>query len=279
MNQRGWKHFGTKSLPQNTYHSKERAITQKHVDRSWKARLLAGIFVSVGAMLTLLYHPFFSIQTVMIEGVESIPSATIKTVVERTLHGKQLSIIPRNNIFFLERSAIRAAVEEFLIPETITITPQWGKVLSIRITEYPIVVYWKEGSNKYSMNEKGFITEQIPNTYSIPKEGVIIIEDAARTVRIGSQILNSEQVVWLLRVTKLLKDQLNILPVAVIVSQTHSEIVQMRLERLDLTLTFNDTPEAQILRLKVLTDSKPALLTDTTRHTIDLRFGEKVYYH
>ena len=278
MNQRGWKHFGTRSLPKNTYYQKERAESKEYVGRTWPARVIASVFGVIAVALTLLYNPFFSLQTVSINGVHSVPPETIRTRVAETLNGRRWYIVPRNNIFFLDRGAIRSAIQEFLIPESIAITPEWGNILSIQINEFPVVLYWKEGNNRYSINQHGFITEQIPNSYIVPL-GSVIVEDAGRTMTIGGQVMDVQQVRWVLDSAKLLKDQFHLQPVSVVVSRTVPDIVEIRLEYITLTMTYNDTPQAQISRLKVLVDTKPALLTDKARHTIDLRFGEKVYYH
>ncbi len=278
MNQRGWKHFGVKTLPENTYYKAERDTTVEHADRSKKARILAVMFTVLAVTLTLIYHPFFSIQTISITGVSSIPVETIREAVEQTLVGNQWHVIPKNNIFFVNHTHINQAIEHYIIPKSTTITPEWGKILSVQIVEYPVVLYWKQGNERYSINERGVITEQIPKTYTIRTDAVVI-EDAGRTITIGSPIITNQQIQWLLNTSKLLRDQLQFVPKSVIVSNTHPDIVEIYFDHLKLILTFDDTPQAQISRFKVLVDSKPTLMTDTVRHSIDLRFGEKVYYH
>jgi len=280
MDQRGWKHYGTRSLPENTYYRQERQDTKDQTQRSTLAHALIGVFTLVGLMISVLYNPFFFIKTVRVTGVESLPPEVIEKNISTQLEGYRFGVVPRKNIFFIDRKKIEDSVKQFLIPQELSITAQWGNVLEVKIHEYPIVLYWRDGGTIYSMNELGYITEQIPNTHSISQGGVIV-EDSGRSVSIGKQILHPNQVQWLLAISEAVKQHIQIPIAKIIVSQTHPAIVDLTLnDTIDVVATIDDPPEPQILRLKALMDTKPSLMpaNQKQRHTIDLRFGEKIYY-
>ena len=280
MDQRGWKHYGTRSLPENTYYRQARQETQQHSQRSTFAHALIGVFALSGLVISVLYNPFFFIKAVRVTGVESLPPEIIEKNISAQLEGYRFGVVPRKNIFFIDRKKIEGGVKQFVIPEELTITAQWGNVLEVKIHEYPIVVYWRDGGTIYSMNELGYITEQIPNTHTV-SQGSVTVEDSGRAVGIGKQILNPNQVQWLLAISEAVKRHIQIPITKIVVSQTHPSIVDLTLNNtIDVVATVDDPPEPQILRLKALMDSKPSFIpaNQKQRHTIDLRFGEKIYY-
>lgn len=280
MDQRGWKHFGARSLPENIYYRQERQQTHEHSLRSTFARVLVGFFVISGLIISVLYNPLFFVKTVRVEGVTSLPSEMLEKNIFTQLEGNRFGVVPKKNIFFIERKKIEEKIKEFVIPKELLITAEWGNVLEVKIQEYPIVLYWRESATMYSMNELGYITEQIPNTHKISPES-ITVEDSARSVGIGKQILTANQVRWLLNASGAIKKHIQMPITKIIVSQTHPSIVNLTLNgTIDIVATIDDSPEPQILRFKALRDSKPSLIpaNQKQRHTIDLRFGEKIYY-
>ncbi len=274
MMRRGWKHYGQSAVSKNPYFSEINDRVAAQYSRTRYAQWLGGSFIVVGLMLGLFLHPAFRISTVSIRGIDPVFIPEIQKSIEQILNSHQYTIIPNNHYLFYPSTIIHNTIAQVIYAKQILINPQWGRVLAIDITPYPMVLFWKSGDALYAINHQGIITEQIPKIEQLTD--AIIIEDSAREVRIGQSIMSSQIVEWITQADSIVHAQLNQNIQYVFLSLNHPQIVQIQLKQLSLTFDINDPVEAQILRLKIFLGSKPSILNE--KHSIDLRFKEKIYY-
>ena len=171
--------------------------------------------------------------------------------------------------------AIEKALDQVIVTKKLTLHPEWGGRLRIHVEEYPTVFLWKQRDQYFAINRHGTITEQIPNDTALQSQ-VTILEDLGRTISVGQSIFNETQRNWFIDLFTQIDDILHQYAKSAVLSSTSAQIVQILIQRATVTFTTEEPAQPQILRLKVLIDSKPSLLTEP--RAIDLRFGEKIYY-
>jgi len=272
---RGWKHYGAGSVSKNPYYAEINDRIAVQSSRVQLAKWLGGFFLILGFGGIVFFHPTLRIRAVQITGVETVFVPQIQEAVTNILQQYRLKIFPNNHYLFYPEALLRNTIIQTIYAENISIKPQWGGVLAIDIQSYPTALFWKVGDTYYAINHQGFITEQIPKIDTI--QDAVIIEDSGRSPQIGTLITTTEVVNWVLEANTAIKTHLNQSIQGVYLSLNHPEIVQIQIKQLLITLNREDPAEAQILRLKIFLGSKPPIMIDE-KHTIDLRFKEKIYY-
>ena len=243
------------------------------------ALVLLAVFVVAAIFTTLIAHPVLKIQTIELEGLPSQTAQKIEDHLNEALNGRRMGIFPRKNVLFLDRRRIRSVITAEFIPDEIRITPQWGRKLLVAVIPFPTVFYWKDHTGMYSVNQKGIITEQIPNKKPL-QHTVTIGEDSARQVTLGKTILAQEEMEWTLSFMKEFQGVFNQTPSRLIFSVSHPEIVETEFMGSFITVSTREDPRLQILRLELIVKKAAAVGGGNAlnnRRRIDLRFGEKIY--
>ena len=278
MQKRGWRNYPPPAEG-NPYYREARAWNDKTQRRERTARVLLAGFVVAAIVTTLIAHPVLKIQTIELEGLPSQTAQKIEDHLNEALNGRRMGIFPRKNVLFLDRRRIRSVITAEFIPDEIRITPQWGRKLLVAVIPFPTVFYWKDHTGMYSVNQKGIITEQIPNKKPL-QHTVTIGEDSARQVTLGKTILAQEEMEWTLSFMKEFQGVFNQTPSRLIFSVSHPEIVETEFMGSFITVSTREDPRLQILRLELIV-KKAATVGGgnalNNRRRIDLRFGEKIY--
>ncbi len=275
MMRRGWKHYGPAAVSKNPYFSEMNDRITKQTNRVRFAQWLLGIFGVLGVGGVIMLHPALRMHTITITGVDAVFVPQIESSVSQILQQHRFKLLPNNHYLFYPEALLQNSIAQTIYAEHITIRPQWGGILTIAIQAYPTALFWKAGDRYFAINHQGIITEQIPKI-SNPNEAVVI-EDSARETHVGQSIIESKTVDWLILANTVIKNDLNQIIDRVYLSLNHPEIIQIQMKQLVVTLNSQDDVEAQILRLKIFLGSKPSIVDE--KHTIDLRFKEKIYYH
>ncbi len=273
MKHRGWKHFGSERVVENPYYHDIRSAVAQQSVRQRVAGYLLGGFGTITLMLIIFFHPILRIRSLSVSGAQRSFIPQVQQSVETILSKKQWGIVPNNHYFFYPKTEIEQAIQTIVYAQDINVSPQWGGILSIQITPYPITLYWHSQGQYYTVNKLGIITEQIPKI----EQASVIVEDIGRAVAIGKQIISADQVDWILGLVGGLNTSMSVQPDRLILSTTDPTIVQMNLYELQITFDMQQPVGPQILRFKVFLDSKPQSFRQE-RHFIDLRFKEKIYY-
>ncbi|MBI5135319.1 hypothetical protein HZA86_03765 [Candidatus Uhrbacteria bacterium] len=273
MNRRGWRHFGPERVIENPYYRDIRSAVREQTVRQRVAMGLLFVCVVVTVILILLFQPALQIRSVTIDGTQRSFVEPVRAAVTQTLSQKRWGIIPNSHYLFYPRTQIEQQIQSIVYAQDVRIVPQWRGKLQITITPYPITLYWQSKGNYFSVNRKGYITEQIPKI----EEWGTIVEDVGREAAIGTQIIQTGQVDQILEITDGLKKAFALQPGYVFLSSTDPDVIQVKLNDVLITFDMQSNVQAQILRFKIFVDSKGVGLLKE-RHFVDLRFKEKIYY-
>lgn len=131
--------------------SKKNPYKRKKQESKWKLYLLLS-FLCIVVFATLgigLFHSFFQIKTVNINGLERINKSEFRTSVQAIYNYKKLFVIPANNYFLFDKNEVKSILTNKYPIKSIKIKKDFPDTLNIEVQEKISTIIYDNGK-KYS---------------------------------------------------------------------------------------------------------------------------------
>ncbi|HTW96356.1 MAG TPA: cell division protein FtsQ/DivIB [Candidatus Methylomirabilis sp.] len=239
---------------------------------------LAAVIILALAAWFFIYAPFWQINKIIITGADAITTAEINQIASTQTNSREFLILPQNNLLLFNEKKFRFTVKNEFRLQKISIVKKWPSTLAIDIVEKPLTVIWEENNIYYYIDSDGYVTGQA-DSMAIKNEAVPLLINQSE-----KKILNS----------RIQADQIYLTAAAAIYIKFPQRFIDMNIESFSITdemntlkmqitagpqIIFDPTGDIdqQLDRLYVL---KTQMLKDgfNLKKSIDLRFGDKIYY-
>jgi cell division septal protein FtsQ len=240
------------------------------------------VLVSTG-LIFLLRMEVIQIREANIEGTNIISKEEIQNVVNNSLAGNILWLIPKTNtLIYSVKDLNNALVQQFPGISTLNINRVGFKKISIKLEERKPQVLWcrgGEGENVpdcYFVDSVGMVFAKAPffsgNVYFVYK-GLLNKEDP-----LGAQILDSQDFLAFESFIKQISNKLDLQIVSVEIKD-QGDLDLYLSSGLKIMLNKNISYDDMYNNIDVLLKSKElSSSTVNTLEYIDMRFGNKVYF-
>ncbi len=144
----------------------KKARRQKNI-RKFFASLSIFLFLFFYGFAVFLFHPYFKIKNISVEGNFYINSEKISSKVLDVINGKHFKMFPKSNFFLLpEEEIIKGVFEISARVENISLEKKFPDILKIKIQERKpssLFCVKNDGNDKCAfMDEEGFVFEESP---------------------------------------------------------------------------------------------------------------------
>lgn len=279
--------------------------------KKWRKRILISlaIFVLAGFFYFLFYSDFFKIQDIDIidisqgsenRGIASIaPSArslAMTTLVKQASDQKRFYIFSQNNIFILNKNQLEEKILTKYNFEELKIFKKLPNKLKIKIKEkLPFLILNYAGSHWF-LDREGRILEEVieekikENNLPLVSTGYSLTSSANPKIFIKQKIFTEERVDF---IKKIFLGLLSIIPSSwgerpegaidriswfIVPSQKEPKLIVKTSEGWEIYFDSLGDPKSQLQNLEIILKEKIKENRKNLKY-IDLRFGEKVYYH
>ncbi len=161
----------------------------------------------------LFFSPFLEVDSISVEGNNSIGSEEIIGKVNEVLDGKYLGYFSRRNFFLLSKNRINQKLQnDFSRLEVSSIERKFPRVVLIRVRERQPEMAWCSGGVCYLVDRDGLVYAGANATdEELNKDRfLILIDDNARPVEIRKTVISPEFIQYLKQVDALLADDLKL---------------------------------------------------------------------
>jgi hypothetical protein len=176
--------------------------------------LLFVVFLGVSFYMFFL-SPFLQIDTISVEGNESISADDIRQSAGKALQGSFLKYFSKSN-YFLEKNneVARKIKNDFNRIGKIEIQKKFPKTMLIKIDERQAELVWCSLGVCYLVDENGFVYSGANVTDSELKNSgsLVVIDDNARQVEIEKTVIGKDFVSYLKELNYILRDELQLEP-------------------------------------------------------------------
>lgn len=150
------------------FHWEKQAKNPFHIDTEpsvLKYRTLVSMCILsvIATTYMLLYHQFFRISKITVDGLIRIDEQVFVEGVRATMYGNKFGIIPRNNYFFLNTEEMKTILAERFILEQVSILTSFPQSIHVVIQEKISTLIYDNGETYSYMGIDGRIVEAIRN--------------------------------------------------------------------------------------------------------------------
>ncbi|HUO50161.1 MAG TPA: hypothetical protein VMU25_01145 [Candidatus Paceibacterota bacterium] len=247
--------------------------------------LLMFFGIGAGAISYASYLPRYSVQTIDVEGAQSIPAETIRAYADAIIHDGSRHFISRANIFMFPKVVLEndiAADFPRIASVKVTRPSLLSTTMTITVAERQLYALWCDATQScYSMDQSGFIFA--PALTSASSTGAYIFTGGIATSSnpIGQTFAAGHMpglVVFLQRL-----GQSGYSPMGAVVKNDQDFEVPLIAglpggQDFSIYASFGEDPDTLINNLQLILSSSALAGKTQDLEYIDLRFGDKVYY-
>ncbi|MFA5871657.1 MAG: hypothetical protein WC858_02940 [Parcubacteria group bacterium] len=180
------------------------------------ARILYGVllvvFLGVCAY-SFLFSPFLEIDTISVQGNESVPSEEIASKANQGLEGKYYKLFSKRNYFFARKNDLAVFLKNnFSRLGLVEIEKKFPRTLVIRVDERQAELVWCSGGVCYLVDQNGLVYSGASGTDEELRNNnfLTIIDDSARPVDIEKTSINPDFINYIKGVNAIIKGDLKI---------------------------------------------------------------------
>ncbi len=172
---------------------------------------LLWIFLLGTLVYVLFFSPFLLIDSVSVKGAERLEPATVESFIQAEIHGKHLSLFPKNNFLLLRPTHLAEKVAEYFpLTQTVSVTRVFPSHLELTLTERASVLLWCSGGPCYLVNEEGRTEEARRALDEANSERIIVIDTSAQPIRQGQALFDFDLPSFAAEIEPYFRDRLNL---------------------------------------------------------------------
>lgn len=273
---RGGSHANFELMRSNRYKKASSRITRRN-----KVRSFLGLFLKIGlsvailvGLVFLLRADFLRIKDFKILGAETIQAENIKNVASNFISGNKLFVIPKSDIFLLNKEKMATALlAAFPGVEKVEINKQFfSKQIELKITERKSDFLWCSLQEEcFSMTKNGLVFEKSENTGDkIIFRGVLDNNPLMKNFATEVEMQNYLKLIDVLKNADIKTSAVNIESSDKGVNKTNIGDVIFNPEETDLS----SAAQNGVLLINNIKSKNPS----AHFQYIDIRFGNKIFY-
>jgi len=250
--------------------------------------LLAFLF-----MLALISrNGFFEIKTINVQGNKFISQNEIRQIVLTQTEKSRFIVFSQKNLIFFNKSSLRRNLSHKYYFDELNISKQYWNTINISVTEKPTTLIYITNQEKYYLDANGNVINKYEpgvNDTVVENNGVQIVRPLSEIsglpvvvnnntpAEVGNQILNKENVSFILNVDKKIKDSADFkIKQYQIDDNNANDLMVLTDQGWEIRFSLKDQYSSQIKLLFMILNDK--VKDRSTLHYIDLRFGDKIFY-
>jgi hypothetical protein len=255
-----------------------RIAKRGRVRKIFSSSLKIGLPVAmiIGAIL-FFRADFLKVKNLAVLGAQVVPQENIKSAVSNYISGNKFLVIPKSDIFFINKAGLAAALmAQFPRIEKVNINKQFfDRGIELKVVERSADFLWcSESSECYFMEKNGLVFEKILGT-GIAQDKIIF-----RGILTGDPVMKkfvtSEQMQYYIKLIGVFENAqfkitaINVEAVDKVVVKTNIGDIIFNPEDGDLTAAAQNA----ILLINEMKSKNP----NVHFNYIDIRFGNKMFY-
>lgn len=143
------------------------------------------IFLFLGAVSFIIFSGYFDIKKINVKTSGEVKADVLENEIRNKLNGNILA----KNILLFNSSLVEQELKDKFFLKDIQIKKKFFDGLEVQVFEYPTVMIWETGGNKYLVNERGKITELTTGDRS---ELPLVLDKKNLDVKIGKSIVSPD---------------------------------------------------------------------------------------
>jgi cell division septal protein FtsQ len=232
-----------------------------------------------------LFSDFTPIRTVIVSGVDEIPSDRIESSVRGHLSGKRFGIFPGDAFFLLSTSRLgEKLLFDFPKLGTVSVTRHFPDAVRVDVTERDRIFLWCVGNSDDRCLLVGDDETARPADQALLSENgpfvVRVNDESGREIGIGDPVLSRQALDATLGIERMLRpgDMVRIGSTFFSPSRVSGEIRAVTEEGWDLLVNLDIDPAKTVASLRLVLEKEiPAEKRPTLRY-VDLRSENRVFY-
>jgi cell division septal protein FtsQ len=245
-----------------------------------KAKLAIAAIVLISALLIwfFLFSAFWKIKEISLAGLDQATETEVRQLIAEQMKLKKYLLFPQNNLLFFNEKKFQETIKGKYRFQKISLEKKWPAKLIVAITEKPIAGVWNEADKYYYVDVDGYLVQEI-NPLDIQDKKYPLIanqsSDLARDLKIQADPALLAAAARLFE--KIPQKSLGISASRFIIDNEIDTVKVQTAEGPLISFDAKGDIDRQLNRLFTLKTQK--LKDDfTEKKTIDLRFGDKIYY-
>lgn len=120
-----------------------------------KFKLFLLVSTSLALFILCFFHPYFSVRTLSVEGLERTDEKKVIISLEQLLQGKHFLIFPTNNYFSLNVNNIYTQLQSQYSFQSIQLEKKFPHSLTVKVVEKPPALIYDNGKEYILIGQKG----------------------------------------------------------------------------------------------------------------------------
>jgi len=234
------------------------------------------IIVLLCAIYFFLFSGYYSINEIHITGLERLSTDSMKNEVWHKLRDKTFIFNPSTNLLFLKEDKLYKHLDENYSFDSIIITKEYPKKISIDLKERTSAFIWCEENRYYYTDSKGFIINEI-GPLEIDKNFPLIVNESKKCAIDNKIQLEEEYVAYVFDLFDRLRNNKEIEIDRFLIDQDIDTVKMILTKGPKIYFNIQKDVDEQIKKVLIIKNEK---LKNNfyTKEYIDLRYGEKIYY-
>jgi len=274
----------------NPYFSPKKKINKNK--KSWIG-LGIGLLAILFILAVISRNNFFEIKTINVQGNKFISQNEIMQIVLTQSEKSRFIIFSQKNLIFFNKASLKRNLSHKYYFDELNISKQYWNTINISVTEKPTTLIYITNQEKYYLDGNGNVINKYEpgvNDTVVENNGVQIVRPLSEIsglpvvvnrnntpAEIGNQILNKENVSFILNVDNRIKDSADFkIKQYQIDDNNTNDLMVMTDQGWEIRFSLKDQYSSQIKLLFLILNDK--VKDRSTLHYIDLRFGDKIFY-
>jgi cell division septal protein FtsQ len=243
-----------------------------------KLLLIVVILILALAVWFFLVSSFWKIKDISITGADQATGAEIRQLIVLQMKSRSALFFSQSNLLFFQDKKLQETLKNGYRFQKIDLEKKWPAKLVVKITEKPIACVWNEAEKYYYADTDGYIVQEL-NPLDIKDKLYPLITNQSGEIIYNSQI-NADPI--LLTIAAELFEKIPQKSFGLNIDRfiIDNEVDTIKIKTAEGPVISFDAKgdiDKQLDRLLALKTQK--LKDDfAKKKTIDLRFGDKIYY-
>ncbi|MFA6537487.1 MAG: hypothetical protein WCT18_03780 [Patescibacteria group bacterium] len=235
--------------------------------------LIGGTIVTFLILYALFFSPIFFISDIKIDGLREDNREAVNNIIYNALKEKKLGIFSKSHLLFLPVEQIKENIRQIILLDELDVQKNWPHGLTISVKEKNGALIWQNNAGCFLIDLAGTALRQCQgqNNYLTVK----LINDNEPRV-IGDKVIETNLILSIVELCENLKN---------IFGQGSAKFVEKENDYIyiflengpQLRFALAESTSRAVSRLMAIYNNEKYQESWSTLHSVDLRFGEKIY--
>jgi cell division septal protein FtsQ len=239
-------------------------------------------FVSVLILLFVFWFifisQFFVITKISVSGLDQRSNDKVNSLLTGQMHSGNFVLFPQNNLLFFNQKNFQTTLRKEYHFQSVSLKKEWPNGLVINIVDKPLVGIWNEGDKYFYVDSDGYAVQEISPLDMNENIYPLLTNLSSQKIYNGRITANPGYLDFAAELFEKFPKIMPEIKIDRFIIDDDVDTIKL-LTAGGLTVLFNtkDNADKQLNNLLILKNQK---LKDSfnKQKTVDLRFGDKIYY-